>query len=211
MTRTTVRGAAVLLLLAGLVAFLNAQDVDLLKVGVQRDGRIVVPTNQILQPAGTQVSFPGRPVDLLAIEDGRTLVVKNRLDLVFIDVATGAVRQTLPSTPRGQTAVGFSVVGLAARDDRIYASDVQRRGRVARGPADGAYAWEGPIVLPAPAIGGEPHPAGLALIGVDRLAVTATRANAIHFVNLATRQVEQTVPVGVAPYTVLPVGPDTLY
>jgi Dual specificity phosphatase, catalytic domain len=31
------------------------------KVGLQPDGRIIVPTNQVLKPAGTQVTFPGRP------------------------------------------------------------------------------------------------------------------------------------------------------
>src|SRR6476661_8943773 len=66
------------------------------KVGLQPDGRIVVPTNQILQPAGTQVTFPGRPVDLLLIDDGKMLVAKNMKDLVFIDAATGAIKQTLP-------------------------------------------------------------------------------------------------------------------
>src|SRR5438046_4050659 len=99
-------------------------DRDRLTVGVQPDGRIVVPTNQVLKPAGTQVSFPGRPVDLLLVEDGRTLVVKNRNDLVFLDPATGKIKQTLaaPRQGRGQ-AVGFSVVGLAAVGDRVYAGD----------------------------------------------------------------------------------------
>src|SRR5215218_4823207 len=73
-----------------------ADERDRLKVGPQPDGRIVVPTNQILQPAGRQVTFPGRPVDLLLIEDGKTLVAKNMKDLVFIDPATGTIKQTLP-------------------------------------------------------------------------------------------------------------------
>src|SRR5947209_11344579 len=147
----------------GVITATQADDTDRLKVGVQPDGRIVVPTNQVLKPAGTQVSFPGRPVDLLPIEDGRTLVVKNRLDLVFLDPATGKIKQTLaaPRQGRGQ-AVGFSVVGLAAVGDRVYAGDVQRRIHVAKRQADGKYGWEQPLVLPAPAIGGEPHPAGLA-------------------------------------------------
>jgi YVTN family beta-propeller protein len=195
----------------GLALIAVAQDVDALKVGVQPDGRIVVPTNQILQPAGTQVSFPGRPVDLLVIEDGRTLVVKNRLDLLFIDLASGKVRQTLPSPGTGRQQVGFSVVGLAARGGRIYASDVRRQVRVARRQAEGNYVWEEPINLPTPAVGGEPNPAGLALVGDNLLAVTATRGNGVHFVNLSTGKVEQTVPVGVAPYMVLPVGSDRLY
>ena len=42
----------------------QADDRDQLSIGVQPDGRILVPTNQILKPAGKQVTFPGRPVDL---------------------------------------------------------------------------------------------------------------------------------------------------
>src|SRR5206468_3810998 len=53
----------------------RADDRDELKVGVQPDGRIVVPTNQVLTPAGAQVTFPGRPVDLAFADGGKTLVV----------------------------------------------------------------------------------------------------------------------------------------
>ena len=48
-----------------------ADEYDELKVGVQPDGRIVVPTNQILKPAGQQVTFPGRPVDLAWLDEGK--------------------------------------------------------------------------------------------------------------------------------------------
>src|SRR5438128_11851115 len=71
-----------------------AEEGDRLKVGVQPDGRIVVPTNQVLKPAGTQIPFPGRPVDLALCDDGRTVVAKNIKSLVFIDVATAKVKQT---------------------------------------------------------------------------------------------------------------------
>ena len=74
---------------------LRADEHERLRVGVQPDGRIVVPTNQVLTPAGKQITFPGRPVDLALAEGGKTLVVKNMHDLVFIDVATAAVKQTL--------------------------------------------------------------------------------------------------------------------
>ena len=46
-------------------AFLLADEQERLQVGRQADGRILVPTNQILSPAGRQVVFPGRPVDLV--------------------------------------------------------------------------------------------------------------------------------------------------
>src|SRR5687768_1996179 len=98
------------LVLGAALSAASAQEVDSLKVGVQPDGRIVVPTNQVLQPAGTQVAFPGRPVDLLAIEDGRTLVVKNMSDLVFLDLAGGTVRQTLVMPTIRGARPGFSAV-----------------------------------------------------------------------------------------------------
>src|SRR5947199_6272710 len=97
----------------------SADEQDKLKVGVQPDGRIVVPTNQILQPAGTQITFPGRPVSLLLIDAGKTLVVQNKNNLVFIDVPTRKVKQTLPSK------VGLSVIGLAGNDARIFTSDAK--------------------------------------------------------------------------------------
>ncbi len=40
-----------------------------LTIGPQPDGSILVPTNQLLRPAGFQLLFPGRPVDL-ALEPG---------------------------------------------------------------------------------------------------------------------------------------------
>src|SRR4051812_23435241 len=79
---------------------------DQLQVGVQADGRVVVPTNQVLKPAGTQITFPDRPVSLLLIEDGKTLVVQNKNNLLFIDTGTRKVRQTLASP------TGLSVIGL---------------------------------------------------------------------------------------------------
>src|SRR5438105_10153715 len=113
--------AILFLALLSLAAALLAadDDYDTLKVGMQIDGRVVVPTNQILKPAGVQVTFPGRPVDLALCDDGATLVVKNMKSLVFIDVATGKVKQTLASP------VGFSVVGLLVQGSIVYVSDAQ--------------------------------------------------------------------------------------
>src|SRR5690242_15890454 len=86
-------GACTLALPVGSLA--ADDDLDRLTVGVQPDGRIVVPTNQILKPAGKQITFPGRPVDLALAEEGKILVVKNMRDLVFIDLASQQIKQTL--------------------------------------------------------------------------------------------------------------------
>src|SRR6185295_11482763 len=104
--------------------FLNAsaraQEYDRLTVGMQPDGRVVVPTNQILHPAGKQIAFPGRPVDLAFADDGKTVVVKNLRDLVFLDAASGEVKQTLVlPREKDRSRAGFSVVGLLVVGDRV--------------------------------------------------------------------------------------------
>jgi YVTN family beta-propeller protein len=185
----------------------TADERDKLKVGLQADGRIVVPTNQILMPAGQQVTFFGRPVDLLPIEGGRLLVAKNMRDLVFIDPATGAIKQTLalPAASKGLSGA-FSAVGLAAIGDRIFASDSRSAIRIAKRNADGTYAWAGAFTLKPPAVGGVPYPTGMALLGETRLAVCASRGNELQILNIETGEVESRIPVGVAPYMPVVIG-----
>src|SRR5262245_47741146 len=190
----------------------SADDLDRLKVGVQPDGRIVVPTNQILQPAGKQVTFPGRPVDLILIDEGKTLVAKNMRNLVFIDAATGAIKQTLALPPAAKGLSGaFSAVGLlATTDGRIWATDSQNSIRIAKRNDKGEYAWDGHITLKAPAVGGAAYPTGMARYGDNQLWVCASRGNELQLVNLTSGEVEARVPVGVAPYMPVVIG-DKLY
>jgi YVTN family beta-propeller protein len=180
---------------------------DGLKVGVQADGRIVVPTNQIIKPAGKQITFPGRPVDLAFAEDGKTLVVKNMRDLVFIDVATAKVKQTLALPSKR----GFSVVGLIVRANKAYASDARDSIRIASRGEDGSYAWDTGIALRKPAVGGLAHGAGLAFAGKDELLALSTRGNSVQRITPTSGLVEQVIPVGVAPYMIRLAGPDRAY
>jgi YVTN family beta-propeller protein len=206
---------AVLAVAAAVPLGRSADEQDTLKVGEQPDGRIVVPTNQILQPAGRQITFPGRPVDLALAEDGKVLVAKSNRTLELIDLTTGKVRQTLlipqPLLPVGDKKPGFSVVGLLVRGGRVYASDAMGQVRVAERRADGKYAFTKSIDLLKPRVGGLAHPAGLALLPDDEVMVTSTRGNNVQLVDLTTGELRQTVPVGVAPFTVLPVGPGRCY
>src|SRR5215472_16274398 len=103
--RSPHRAAAALVLALLAPAALPAAGPETAAVGVQPDGRIVVPTNQVLEPAGQQVLFPGRPVDLAFADGGTTVVVKNMRNLVFLDADSCKVKQTLASK------VGFSVTG----------------------------------------------------------------------------------------------------
>ena len=176
---------------------LMAHAQDQLKVGVQPDGRIVVPTNQILKPAGTQILFPGRPVSLLLVDGGKTLVVQNKNNLLFIDVQTSKIRQTLTSP------TGLSVIGLAGTGARIYTSDAKDHVRVAEKHANGTYQWDKPIDLAKPKAEGSAHPAGMAMPNSKELWVTSTRGNNVQQIDLEMGKVKQVVPVGVAPFTIV--------
>jgi YVTN family beta-propeller protein len=215
---------------------LRSDESGRVRVGVQPDGSIVVPTNQVLRPAGTQVTFPGRPVDLALADEGRTLVVKNLRDLVFIDVATASVKQTLelhegespepvmdlaelmrhPIGPGGKPrkptlATGFSVVGILAQGDRIYATDSDATLRVAVRQKDGRYRWDPGVVLNPPRVGGPVFPAGVARQAADELWVASSRGNSVQLVDTANGVAQQVVPVGVAPYAVRCPRPDRCY
>ena len=192
------------------IPLLADDSIDRMKVGRQPDGRIVVPTNQILQPAGVQVAFPGRPVDLVVIDDGRTLVLKDMHDLVFIDVATAKVTQRLAIPKKGKEKAGFSAAGLLSDSGRIYATDAEQNVRVASRQPDGKFEWEKLLPLRKPAKGAA-DVAGIAKLDNERFLVATTRTNSIQLLNHVTGSVEQDIPVGVAPYGVLPIGSDRAY
>jgi YVTN family beta-propeller protein len=209
-----------------------ADDGDRLKVGLQPDGRIVVPTNQVLKPAGAQITFPGRPVDIALCDDGRTVVAKNIKSLVFIDIATAKVKQTLelphdpylpfnpiaamkkPIDPTGKGhnyPDGFSVVGLLVDGDRAFVTDSQNHLQQARRQRDGRYAWAEAIAVLPPKVGGEPFPTGIARQSVEELWVCSSRGNAVQLVNFKTGEAQQSAAVGVAPYTVVAARQDRVY
>jgi YVTN family beta-propeller protein len=190
----------------------RADEQERLQVGVQPDGRIVVPTNQILSPAGKQVPFPGRPVDLALMDNGRTLVVKNMRSLVFLDAVTGQNKQRLylPRKEDGED-LGFSAVGLFVDGSNVYVTDARNKIRVAQPGEDGSYAWDEEIKLPAPKVNGAAYPTGLASRGDRSLWVASSRGNCVHRVNLEAGKVEETIAVGVAPYQICAFSPDRLY
>ena len=42
----------------------NQRETEVRHIGLQPDGSMLTASNQLLKPAGFQVNFPGRPVDL---------------------------------------------------------------------------------------------------------------------------------------------------
>ena len=170
------------------------------RVGIQPDSSILVPSNQLLRPAGFQVYLPGRPVDLALTPDGRFLLVKNKSDLDLIRLSDRTIMQTLPF---GKSGASFTGICLSPDGRRVYLTDALNSIQVAEINRNNIMQWSDPLILPAPSIGGYAVPGGLALnLKGDKIFVTLSRNNSLGVVNLSTNKVTE-IPVGIAPYSVL--------
>ncbi|HLN54958.1 MAG TPA: bifunctional YncE family protein/alkaline phosphatase family protein [Bacteroidales bacterium] len=169
-----------------------------LKVGPQPDGSILVPSNQLLRPAGLQIDLPGRPVDLALTPDGRYLLVKNKADLDLVRLSDRTLMQTLPFQHGGASFTGLC---LSPDGKKVYVTDSENRVCVAALDGNNSMHWEEPIVLPSDG-SGFPFPGGLAFSGESKLLVTLSRNNTLAVIALPGKKINQ-IPVGVAPYDVV--------
>jgi len=207
--------AGVLLAIAGVLESVGQQaattqparakpefDYDRARVGVLDDGRVVVPTNQVLSPAGWQVEFPGRPTDLALSPDGRHLAVLNRYNIVLIDIDKREVVQTVRyKTRRG----GGSYKGILYSPDgkRLYASCIRGTIEVFDVGEDGRLLAAEPIKIPARRAGNA-LPAGMAISeDGSRLFVALNLNNTLAEIDLEKRELVREIPVGNAPYDVV--------
>ncbi len=174
-------------------------------VGQLPDGEQVIPTKQILRPAGQQLQFSGRPVDLVLSPDGKIVYLKNINNLLVVDAATWTLLQ-IASYPGS----GASLHGIALRHDgsHVYVTGAGNELYDWSVATNGLVTFARTISLPAGA-----YPCGLALAADDSKAyVCLSIANQLAVVNLATGAVTQRINVGIAPWDVglSPAG-DTAY
>lgn len=170
------------------------------KIGTQPDGSILVPSNQLLRPAGFQVILPGRPVDIVLTPDERFLLVKNQYDLDLIRLNDRTILQSLPYKNGGAS---FTGICLSPDGHSIYITDAEDRIHVAEMDNENILRWMDPILLPEPEIGGLPVPGGLVTDNTGKIIyVTLSRNNTLGIIDISDKSVKE-IPVGVAPYGVL--------
>jgi YVTN family beta-propeller protein len=178
------------------------------KVGPQPDGSILVPTNQLLRPAGYQINLPGRPVDLALSPDEKLLFVKNRKSLDLIRLIDRTVLQSLPYNRSGASFTGLC---LSSDGKKAFVTEARDRIHIAIMTNDRILHWEKPILLPQPSIGGNPVPGGLTLNdNEDKIIVTLSRNNSLAVVDLKDTSIVE-ISVGISPYDVLLVSPQKAY
>jgi YVTN family beta-propeller protein len=170
------------------------------QVGTQPDGSILVPTNQLLNPAGFQVYFPGRPVDLALIQKKGLLAVKNKNSLELIRLSDRTILQSLPFPEAGSS---FKGIFYSEKSSNIFVTDAEERVLIAHLDNNNILNWQPSIKLPIPSIGGKPYPGGIFLNKTeDKIFVTLSRNNSLAVINLPDTAISE-IPVGVAPYDVL--------
>ena len=165
-------------------------------VGVQPDGRIVVPTGQLLTPAGTHIEVNDRPLGMVLSPNRHTLAVVTGSNfapraLHLIDVDTRSLKQTV--------GIANSFVGVAFNPggDKIYvgggaSNDVKIFGAA----ADGTFAAIGSIPIATA------EPSGLSLSpDGSRLYVALNMTHDVAVIDTATNAIVQRIPVGIYPYT----------
>ncbi len=171
-----------------------------IKVGPQPDGSFLVPTNQLLRPAGFQVYFPGRPVDLALSADKKFLIVKNKGSIDIIRIQDRTILQSLELKKDGSSFTGLCI----SKDGRrLFVTDARNKIQIAELDENRLMHWKEAITLPAPSIGGKTVPGGLALNKEEsKIYVTLSRNNTLGVVTLGDTTVKE-IPVGIAPYEVV--------
>lgn len=168
-------------------------------------GEETLPTWQILKPAGQQVSFGGRPVDMVIAPDGKTVYVKDDRGLVVLDADAWKLRQELKFVEGGGSMTGLAVNRTGTR---VYATTAQNLLCEARVEPDGQLVWERKILLPGPNEQGNSHACGIALDANETTAyVCLSRNNSLAVVDLKKGERLKEIPVGIAPFGVV-LSPD---
>ncbi len=180
------------------------------KVGPQKNGSVVLPDSQVIQPAGRQITMIGRPSIIAIRPDHKTAVVINGDGntgfadgpIVIVDLVKGTVLQQLSPF----TGAKVSLTGAVYSPDgqHLYASDYGNNATidVYQVATDGTATYTASVGLPTPN-GNNSIPAGLAISADGNTIYAALNGlNELAVINVPTLQVTAQIPVGNAPWGV---------
>lgn len=172
--------------------------------GREDSGRGMVPTNQVLTPAGRQVPFSQRANDCAVSPDGKWLAVKGHSRLLLIDITAGAVfRDT--ALPKA----GHSYCGLlwSADGGTLYTSGINGHVFIGTVKSDGTLTWADAIPFEAKRPAPSAIPVGMALSPDEsRLYVALNGNNTVAEIDVKARQVVREIACQMLPYGVALVG-----
>jgi YVTN family beta-propeller protein len=167
-------------------------------VGPAERGGMIVPTGQLIHPAGQTFAFGGRPVDIAISPDRNVVFVKNVGSLMVVDASRWQSIQNL-AYPKDEAG---SMHGMAVSRDgaAVYVAGSYRRLLEARRDDKGRWQWARTILLGKKTV----NPSGIALSADGRTAyVGLSITNTLAIVDLVGGTVTAQIPTGVCPFDVL--------
>jgi YVTN family beta-propeller protein len=173
-------------------------------VGAQADGSYVVPTHQLLHPAGPVLLAGGHVFDSALSPDGKTLYCTDDQGVIIVDAQKFVIRNNIHFPKHAGSMHGIAV----SRDGcKIYAgtsSSEFYEGTVSDDRR--SISWTGEIDITG-IPGGESDNSsvltGIALSPDERTAyVCVNRNNTLGVLDLTARKLVKEIPVGIAPYDV---------
>lgn len=99
------------LLVMSFTMLTTAQDAPGTPIGPQDDGSVIVPSNQVLRPAGTTTPLAQRPVDMSLSPDGKLLAVVTVKSTLLVNTETMEILANFDRTGRSVAGVAFSPDG----------------------------------------------------------------------------------------------------
>ncbi|MBX3120489.1 MAG: hypothetical protein KF784_15630 [Fimbriimonadaceae bacterium] len=157
----------------------------------------LVPTDQIVRPAGTNLVVNGRPIDGVLSRDGKRFFAKDSRGLIVVDIVEKKVIQEL------SISGGTSLHGIAeAPDGSVWLTDAGNDLEQAV-LENGKYVWKRKVTFPAAPVGGASYPCGFTFSGDGSKAfVCLSRSNQLAIVNLGDGKIESQFDVDIAPFDV---------
>ncbi|MFN0137774.1 MAG: phosphoesterase, partial [Phycisphaerae bacterium] len=179
-------------------------------VGPIGDGSTVVPTAQLVRPAGETVEFGGRPIDIALSPDASVLYAKDNRGLVVVHAQTLRILHEVAFAGGGGSMVGIAVSPDGTRVYATQSSDGLLEYCVEPGRK---LTFKRKITLPGPDGKGASFPCGVSLSHDGKLAyVCLSRNNMLATIDLTTGKLVSQIETGIAPFKVALVpGEKTAY
>jgi DNA-binding beta-propeller fold protein YncE/phospholipase C len=153
----------------------------------------LLPTGEVILPAGQVLPYFGRPIDLALATQQKLLVVKDRSSLLLINTDSFELRQTLP-LPNGASINGIRVL----KNGDILATDAQNSLHRFRPDNSGSYSKLAPVEFEKSS-----YPCGLCINQAETIAYIAlSKRNTVAVVDLTQDKMTLEIEVGVAPFDV---------
>lgn len=154
----------------------------------------LLPTGEIIRPAGKVIAYEGRPVELSLGPARDRLVVKDKRTIEVIDTESWKSVQSIP-LPDGSSMTGNRV----SDSGKVYITNAKNKLLILKPTEDKKYEVLSTLEFPKDA-----YPCGLAIDRSESKAVVClSKRNSLAIVDLITQKVTVEIPVGVAPFDVV--------